>query len=1051
MASLVEILNLDKVQASIKKIDLYLVSQVKLSEEYIKALAYKAIILHTIGKSNEALKLLLQYVPDIKLMANNAVIALCDAIIEICIDVMRFDQVEKYIEIKRNYLPISKLHLYIKDRIKLSLAKHEYQGAKELLIKYLNDDISKEEEIFAKEELARIYYNEHQYDEYLETIKALEEYYQKNVSLDNLSKLDISKLKISYIKGNYVKVVTEGNRIITELPKEEYMLLCASLMIKSYVALNDYKKASIIESIYEEYISNDHPKESLEFAYAAKELYTKTNTLVSINEYSFRIKELEEILAPESKKKRKPKKQEDEIVIPNIELDEISPVDVVGSKMEIINPIPIKNKPEVKIEERITKIKDVIVSENYNNLEGIFNAINDLDINAKFREVFRITMLELQKRFPIEEAYLLYYKRQYLGIHYKKERAYDKKLEFEDLENTIEYQAMESDNEEFLDLSDQTYNKNIVTGINYEDIIYAYAIPLHDSKEVIGSLTFIANKPFLDKEMVYESLKLITGLINTRLLTSIMQDDLEYNNKKIFFIRDKMSSGLKEEIDSYLHFSQRAIDILGVMENLTINDYYNNMKSNDIAEYKRIHDMLYQSLKEDLEFEYDFNKNGNWIRVRERFYPMLNDGVIHIYSLIDDITSYDNDKKKLIDLAYTNPISKMQTEVKLVVDLAKYYPNKKLALCIFEIKDFRLYKEIYGYNFGNQIIYTVGQEFLNAFSNDFNTFIYHIESDRFAILFSDINDKRIIENKLNKAFEYVSKALNRLNSRVNLVFVSGTYRLGKNIKLDNSALILTYATEALYDATLVDDIGHTISFYDSEVSKKRFMQSSLVTHISEAIDSGKLGLTYHQIVNLSSMDVYGYTVRVNLDNYDVDYENMNQVITRRGITKRVEKYTISSLFKELKMFYEECGGYLTAFVNVSDITIDEAFFDYIMGLLQFYKLKPEFIVFMVRSAKNKALALLRQRGFMICSLDILDVYRNSCDYYLYDFYEASRDSILEIRALCKNHSAKCILFNMDTKNDIELARNNGYDLITGKFYKKEARIKALIEKVKKIA
>ena len=127
MASLAEILNLDCVQSSIKKIDLFLVSQVKLSSEYMEALAYKAIILHKIGKSNEGIRLLLQYVPDIKLMNNSAVIALCDAIIEICIDVMRFDQVEKYIDIKRNFLPVSKMHLYIKDRIILALANSQVE------------------------------------------------------------------------------------------------------------------------------------------------------------------------------------------------------------------------------------------------------------------------------------------------------------------------------------------------------------------------------------------------------------------------------------------------------------------------------------------------------------------------------------------------------------------------------------------------------------------------------------------------------------------------------------------------------------------------------------------------------------------------------------------------------------------------------------------------------------------------------------------------------------------------------------------------------------
>ena len=113
-----EILQLDKVQSSIKKIDLYIVSTVKQSDEYIIALSYKAIILHTIGKSNEALKILFTIVPTFKELTTNSIIYVCDAIIDICIDVKRYDQVEKYIQIKNTYLPVSKHVLHIKDNMK---------------------------------------------------------------------------------------------------------------------------------------------------------------------------------------------------------------------------------------------------------------------------------------------------------------------------------------------------------------------------------------------------------------------------------------------------------------------------------------------------------------------------------------------------------------------------------------------------------------------------------------------------------------------------------------------------------------------------------------------------------------------------------------------------------------------------------------------------------------------------------------------------------------------------------------------------------------------
>ena len=67
MLTLAELVKLPKTNQSIKKIDLFIGSCVKGSNEYIKALCYKASVLHNVGKTNDALKLIYSYVPEFKL------------------------------------------------------------------------------------------------------------------------------------------------------------------------------------------------------------------------------------------------------------------------------------------------------------------------------------------------------------------------------------------------------------------------------------------------------------------------------------------------------------------------------------------------------------------------------------------------------------------------------------------------------------------------------------------------------------------------------------------------------------------------------------------------------------------------------------------------------------------------------------------------------------------------------------------------------------------------------------------------------------------------
>ena len=71
--SLEQILQLDKIASSVKKIDLFVSQKTKFSKDYMKAITYKGIILHELGKTNEALKLLYEYVPDINKMDNEGV------------------------------------------------------------------------------------------------------------------------------------------------------------------------------------------------------------------------------------------------------------------------------------------------------------------------------------------------------------------------------------------------------------------------------------------------------------------------------------------------------------------------------------------------------------------------------------------------------------------------------------------------------------------------------------------------------------------------------------------------------------------------------------------------------------------------------------------------------------------------------------------------------------------------------------------------------------------------------------------------------------------
>ena len=252
MATLSEILQLDKVASSVKKIDLFVSQKTKFSNDYMRAISYKGLVLYELGKINDALKLLYEYVPDINKMDSEGVIALTSAIIEITLGIGAYDQAAKYIKIKQGYLPISRTSEYIKDATKLYLAKKDYENAKHSLTEYLDDDITREEEIYALKELSKIYYAERDYDNYLNTIPKLEAYYASALDLQNQEEIAKNKIEIAFIRKNYIQVIQAGDNFFTEFDASiDKKLLIASYMIRSYI-LVDNRFLNIVDNAFSE-------------------------------------------------------------------------------------------------------------------------------------------------------------------------------------------------------------------------------------------------------------------------------------------------------------------------------------------------------------------------------------------------------------------------------------------------------------------------------------------------------------------------------------------------------------------------------------------------------------------------------------------------------------------------------------------------------------------------------------------------------------------------------------------------------------------------------
>ena len=1043
--SLSEILQLDISNSSVKKIDSFLASETEYSDPYMKAISHKALMQHKLGDTEIAISTIHKYIKEMKLLTPYAIISLSDTMIEISLDLDNFLNAYKFIELKKTFLPISKMNLYLKDMIKYLLKKGDIDEAKETLLKYLKDDISKEEAIMAKEELSNIYYSLGEYDNFIELTEGLLDIYQSKLDLDKEAYLNIKLLNIAYKKKNYIKVVSEVNKIIPNFDNPKVLLELANLAMKAYIELNDYKKASIFESNYEEYVSENSVEESKAFLETAINLYHMLNSRVAANE-------LQSVLNSLTKEKNEPKKKKkEEIFIPSIKIEKEEPqiqevITTLRPNVDKLNPIEEPIKPKTEVRKQKIDIKYENVSSFYIKLSDLIDTLNEMNLNNKFREIFRLSMAEITKVFQIEEAYILDSSSNLKGMHYKKERVYDKKITINQIKDTLNLASFEGESEFFLDQSERKYNKNIVTFENYPDEYYGFSLPLRNDNDVIGSIAYLSSEPFLASEMAYEGLKMITSILNSRLLLCLEKEKILLSNQKLFFLRENMSLGIKEEMEGYIHLSKNAAKLLSLYEDISLDDFYMHIPTNFLIEYKNLRNRLYNDLKEAT-LEYDFKKDDEIIKIKESFYSLMVDGTISIISILEDITKYDKEKNELIKLAYTNPITKLDTEIKLMVDLRDLFNSKRMALAVIKVHDFKLYEELYGFNFKRQLELAIGNSLKEAIADDFYAKVYHLGEDLYAISIKNVNDKRLIDSKIRQFIEFGSQALHKLSNKLNIIFDVGIYRLGKNSTLDDPSQILSYAFEALTDAANLNIPGHHVSHYDSEEMKNRFRENNLVTAISEAIDTNDLNLVYQQIVDIENKKVFGYYTYINLDSSELFYDDIMKVVRRRNLESRVNQYSINQLFTELKTLYIKAKCLFPVFIEINEELLDRSSFEYLKERAQYYKISPSFVTLVVKSADNPYVNGLRQLGYKICSMDILDIYRNNLDYFVYDYRTIGVTGADEISELCQKHEVKVIAGGIDVEEDIIKARDNKFKLVFGRFYKRTRTMNELIIKL----
>ena len=1032
-----EVLALENDKKSIKKIDMFLRDKNETSYEYARAIAYKALILHNADRDKDALRILLSLSVNFNKFDNLSVCALCDSLIEIFLALDNNDQALKYIDIKNEHLKTIDKDQYLYDMIRYYDSVGNRVELKRTITLYLYEDISEENRIKALEKLLYLIYYDKDYDNFYDTYNKLEAYYLKSFKYENLYKITLLKADVLFNERKFNELTPFIMEYIQNKNVDSNTKVgLVTILLNMHLLNGENRKAMILESEYHDIYENADVQTKLNFAKVALEVSKIIQNRFGVEEYNEKIEEFEQELKDLKKSIKKEKKKSVNI---NIVEDEI---DYFESNVESID-IKTSNRKE-HFEENVKNVVEnsIDVSERFKRLEGALSALNP-NKGVRFRDILRNYGIEIDNLFSKCEIVVSLDKNG-MGFHYKVSRVYEKTFTDEMIKDTPFEELLSNSTKLLLiNIKESLWDKDIITNMPYsEEFKTVIGFRLYRNDTPIGAILYNFKTSEFKDVFIYETLKILTMVLNVHINNLYDEYDKSKTNMMYEFITKHAHSGIKVEVDREIKLNESARLLLGINQsNIDFSEYLSKIDSKDVALYKEIYRRIYE--RETNEGTLYYHINGRYVKED----IMVNtSSVLEIYSIITDETAGEVRKEYLESKAYNNDISKLKNKSMLYLDIENVLDTKKFALVLFSVDDYKTYFDIYGYKFADDLTLLLGKILKKIEDNKMS--IYHLDNDKFMILFKDNNDLRAIKHKTSLILDTLKREAFEVNPRLKLKLKAGIFRYTKAMSVTDVRKIINYASEALIDAR---DNDLDFATYDNKNALNRFRDSQIILYCTEAIDTRELKINYKQFVNTKEGTIDYYVPRANLVQFDCDEKYFYEVVSKRDIKKMFDKYIINETLLEEKTFYEKTKVYFPIMIPIhKSFLMDKRFKAYLEQKLKFLKIPSKLLSFEIIDDNDidnildirlylSALEIkLASKSFDLVTKNKLDIFICDKNNYNLVLAKALKSSLDEL-------NIDFYMSNVNSKTDIKKIEEIGINTITGDILRDNSTIDSLIE------
>lgn len=383
-----------------------------------------------------------------------------------------------------------------------------------------------------------------------------------------------------------------------------------------------------------------------------------------------------------------------------------------------------------------------------------------------------------------------------------------------------------------------------------------------------------------------------------------------------------------------------------------------------------------------------------------------------------------------------------------VDEILKSNPDKKYDMICCDIERFKLVKDLYGVDTGNQLLKGCADIFKSYIGN--YGLCGKIGSDVFA--FFIVHQERYSTKQFSEANEKINSL--HINLKIQLKYgicVIDDHSVSANILCDRAQLAI---------ADIKGKYGVYYKYYDDAIRKKMMDEQYITSHMKQALENNEFEVYFQPKYELKTETIIGAEALVRWNDPQRGMLFPGSFIPffeKNGFITDLDLYVWEACCKKIRSWLDAGNSATPISVNVSRADIYNPYIDKILlSLLQKYELSPKYIYLEItesaytENAKQMidAVFKLKKIGFKIemddfgtgySSLNMLselpiDVVKLDIGFMQNQEKLSNRSILSFIISLAKWMNLLVIAEGVETADQVNLLRSLGCEYVQGFFY-----------------